>query len=113
MLIEVKEKNKMGTNYYLRERYCKHCGRYDKLHIGKSSIGWRFLFSSELGKSYKDVMKVVEKHKGDIVDEYNKTIFLSHLKELIEEKQNSGKHNSDATHYMDKDGYDFSDNDFR
>lgn len=33
----------MGTNYYLQEATCPHCGRgADKLHIGKSSAGWCF-----------------------------------------------------------------------
>lgn len=34
----------MGTNYYLHENVCEHCGRGDgePLHIGKSSGGWCF-----------------------------------------------------------------------
>lgn len=33
----------MGTNYYLHENVCAHCGRSDDpLHIGKSSAGWCF-----------------------------------------------------------------------
>lgn len=32
----------MGTNYYLRYNECQCCGRYDEVHIGKSSFGWRF-----------------------------------------------------------------------
>src|SRR6478609_5246869 len=33
----------MGTNYYLHENVCPHCGRSDeRLHIGKSSYGWVF-----------------------------------------------------------------------
>jgi hypothetical protein len=33
----------MGTNYYLRENICEHCGRSDEpTHIGKSSAGWCF-----------------------------------------------------------------------
>lgn len=33
----------MGTNYYLHENACPHCGRGDEpLHIGKSSAGWVF-----------------------------------------------------------------------
>ena len=33
----------MGTNYYVVEDVCKHCGRGDdEIHIGKSSAGWCF-----------------------------------------------------------------------
>lgn len=33
----------MGTNYYLHENVCEHCGRGDdSIHIGKSSAGWCF-----------------------------------------------------------------------
>lgn len=35
----------MGTNYYLHTDVCKHCKRSaDRVHIGKSSSGWPFLF---------------------------------------------------------------------
>lgn len=27
----------MGTNYYVKERECKHCGRRERRHIGKSA----------------------------------------------------------------------------
>jgi hypothetical protein len=32
----------MGTNYYLETNICPHCGRFEELHIGKSSAGWCF-----------------------------------------------------------------------
>ena len=33
----------MGTNYYLRQSPCSHCGHVPAdLHIGKSSAGWNF-----------------------------------------------------------------------
>ena len=33
----------MGTNYYLRQPPCAHCGHVSaELHIGKSSAGWNF-----------------------------------------------------------------------
>lgn len=33
----------MGTNYYLRQQACLHCGHVPaELHIGKSSGGWNF-----------------------------------------------------------------------
>jgi len=32
----------MGTNYFMLTNRCECCGRADELHIGKSSMGWRF-----------------------------------------------------------------------
>lgn len=32
----------MGTNYYWRGNACDCCGRYDVIHVGKSSAGWVF-----------------------------------------------------------------------
>jgi hypothetical protein len=46
----------MGTNYYTYIKlidYCEHCKRgIEKLHIGKQSIGWKFLF-----RGYKEPME--------------------------------------------------------
>ena len=36
----------MGTNYYLHAGICDCCGRYTEYHIGKSSMGWKFLFQA-------------------------------------------------------------------
>ena len=33
----------MGTNYYLHQSFCSHCGKAENvLHIGKASAGWHF-----------------------------------------------------------------------
>ena len=32
----------MGWNYYMERNRCPHCGRGDRVHIGKSSAGWVF-----------------------------------------------------------------------
>jgi len=37
---------KMGTNYYAKFNECKHCGRYNQIHIGKMSMGWEFSFQA-------------------------------------------------------------------
>ena len=35
----------MGTNYYLHTDVCPHCNRErERIHVGKSSAGWPFLF---------------------------------------------------------------------
>ena len=53
----------MGTNYYIKPDECEHCGRSDEpIHIGKSSIGWQFLF-----KAYPDEHYECEHVGGPIV----------------------------------------------
>jgi hypothetical protein len=41
----------MGTNYYVHTpgcpSACEHCSAALQLHLGKSSVGWRFLHQAE------------------------------------------------------------------
>lgn len=34
----------MGTNYYWHDKPCGSCGRFEVMHVGKSSAGWSFAF---------------------------------------------------------------------
>jgi hypothetical protein len=34
----------VSTNFYVRVKGCKHCGRYEEVHMGKRALGWTFLF---------------------------------------------------------------------
>jgi hypothetical protein len=34
----------MGTNFFWLDSPCDHCGRYETIHVGKSSGGWTFSF---------------------------------------------------------------------
>ncbi len=45
----------MGTNYYLIYNECKCCNRYDEVHLGKSSCGWKFTFQSIENFSLKNI----------------------------------------------------------
>jgi len=62
----------MGTNYYLTEESCPHCGRSgERLHIGKSSAGWCFaLHVTDDIKSLADWQALWSKPGAKIVDEY-------------------------------------------
>lgn len=31
----------MGTNWYWRDRFCNHCGRFEDIHVCKSKTTWR------------------------------------------------------------------------
>lgn len=44
----------MGTNYYL-EKECECCGHVERVHVGKSSAGWRFLWHA-----YEDPVDALE-----------------------------------------------------
>src|ERR1035438_3118957 len=68
----------MGTNYYLHENICPHCGRGDEpLHIGKSSGGWCFALHviPELGlntlndweKRWRGAQAVIKNEYGDAI----------------------------------------------
>ncbi len=40
----------MSTNYFAILNHCECCNRSNKLHIGKSSWGWAFMFRGYSGK---------------------------------------------------------------
>lgn len=97
----------MGTNFYVRLNYCEHCGRYEPLHIGKRSCGWKFDFA---WNNFKSINEVREKLKNQtIIDEYDRTYTYEEFMKIVEELQ-SGKTHADGTHacFISVDGYDFA-----
>lgn len=109
----------MGTNYYARYDICECCGRYDELHIGKSSFGWTFTFQAHEDevtiKSYKEWLEFLSNKEIKIFDEYGKEISLKEFKEMIEnktkEKHNHAKEYPEGS-FLDEDGNSFSWGDF-
>lgn len=78
----------MSTNYYVRENVCDCCGRYDELHLGKSSMGWQFTFQYNGGEYYKNVAEMRKWLEGKrIFDEYDKEISNDEFWQLVESKQ--------------------------
>jgi hypothetical protein len=84
----------MGTNYYWRHNICPHCGRYDEIHIGKSSMGWQFILHG-----YRDnPVKISTQetfilswsewklllNEGRIFNEYGKEVSLEYLIDNVE-----------------------------
>lgn len=57
----------MGTNYYLvtPDKQCEHCGSVnvagDRIHIGKSSVGWHFSFQATEHKTPEAWKNAIEK----------------------------------------------------
>lgn len=94
----------MSTNYYWRFDECNCCERYNKLHIGKYSNGWEFMFQGyrpdSFGKgkelvSWQDWKNALKKD-GIIVDEYGTRITLSEFIEMVEVHAKPGAHQSDG-----------------
>lgn len=109
----------MGTNYYaIKKKPCLY-GR--EVHLGKSSIGWLFLFreNDEIHTypQFKSWLKNnVDSGEYVLFDEYNCEVSKNELIKLIESTQNDEhcKNNPDNFSYDVKniDGYRFSDRDF-
>lgn len=112
----------MGTNYYaVRNRPTTS----EPIHIGKSSIGWRFNFQVHnetwhdppiVWNTYDQVKKWLKKHTVDstdwvIMDEYDEIISYDDFIELVEEKQKISNPD-DFTYARDVNGYRFSEGEF-
>lgn len=82
----------MGTNYYTKSK-CECCGAISEdrnLHIGKSSVGWKFLFAPypEQGlTTWKAWRHYLAKTGAPIFDEYGTQHTLAKLIYLVESKQ--------------------------
>jgi hypothetical protein len=104
----------MGTNYYLRKNICKECARYDELHLGKSSMGWRFTFRAHNDPhihSTEDWKKRMK--EGLIFDEYGCPVSEKEFWEIVEAKRDGKAHESyDNDSWKDADGNDFYNREF-
>jgi|GEM_PF-4767749 len=75
----------MGTNYYTRVNECSHCERYDEIHLGKTSSGWKPTLQWNDGKyysSWKEMKNWLEGMK--IYDEYGRRVLVRDFIEIIE-----------------------------
>lgn len=110
----------MGTNYYA---VSKEPTVKSHIHIGKSSIGWKFLFhrvsawenwvTEEAINTYPQWIKFLEDNKDRIIimNEYDETVTLEELKAIVERKQKET--NEDNFTCADNiDGYRFTDGEF-
>lgn len=109
----------MGTNYYLikdAKPTCAHCGHTpepEKIHIGKSSVSWRFTFRGypERGiTTVADWVRVIESG-GAIVNEYGDPVPTLQFWALVEAKQ-LGKASYDVAVGRQSATFDFIDHDF-
>ncbi len=115
----------MRTNYYLRYDICEKCNRYEELHIGKSSAGWKFLFHSIKKEDlttdlvtydqWVDFLKITTENEGaKIFNEYGEEILLENFIKIVEMKQ--GEKEKDPSkwnlYYVDVRGYNFGSGNF-
>ncbi len=87
----------MGTNYDAQVNHCESCERYDEIHIGKSSAGWRFQIEiHELYyKTSNELYEFLSKKDVDVYDEYGKLISVEELFKIIEDKKDLKSHFED------------------
>lgn len=109
----------MGTNYYWYPILsctvccCKHnLDKENKIHIGKSSMGWKFCFEAHTDlnlNSAEDYLKYFDEHEGVIHDEYGNHHNVDDFWVFISKKQDDPKNRDhiDGSVYKDKDGYNF------
>lgn len=80
----------MGTNYYLIENACPHCGRGDeRLHIGKSSAGWCFSLHVDASERLNGLADWEERWSQPgtrIVDEYGEVVPVDTMRRTITER---------------------------
>jgi hypothetical protein len=102
----------MGTNYYWIKNPCPHCGHGDRLHIGKSAAGWKFMFHAPEGvRSYTDWLEILRSDRGTIVSQYGEEFSVGHFEEIVEIKNDDSNENPsvrDSNEWYDEDGYHFS-----
>ena len=103
----------MGTNYYARSETCKKCGRYEEIHIGKSSVGWQFSFhATPTLKSAADWFSYLASDDVEIYDEYGMTMLLDEFLLMTTQKQkgalNHAEKHSEGGSYVDSEGFSMS-----
>jgi hypothetical protein len=88
----------MGTNYYVNTpscaNACEHCAESERIHLGKSSAGWRFLFRAdpEWPRDEAFTHWVRRALSGPIVDEYGRECSLAELLDLAHGKADGIDH---------------------
>ena len=114
----------MGTNYYAKTNPCAACGESKtRLHLGKSSAGWKFLLQANGFDGYKTWSEMKEWLEDKIIeDEYGEVVSIGEFIELVERKQSNPElwnHGANSSQNIpvgfamrDCEGYEFHNGDF-
>lgn len=89
----------MGTNYYALENPCSECGKPKdgRLHLGKSSAGWKFTFRKQDEYSnFQQFKEFIQSDRVRIEDEYGREISAEELVEKIKSKEDGRSHMENA-----------------
>lgn len=106
----------MGTNYYVNTpacpNACEHCSETERVHLGKSSAGWRFLLYAEPEWPRDEAFAcwVRRALSGPITDEYGRPCTLAELLDLAASKAD-GSRTACANDFLSC-GHDFCDRPF-
>lgn len=77
----------MWTNYYIREKICECCERFDEEHIWKSSGGRDFTIHHQIDK-YNSWSEFKRYLKGKrIFDEYDEEVSIEDFIQLLKDKK--------------------------
>lgn len=64
----------------------------NKIHIGKSSYGWKFLFNSNnfkfFEKNAESLWRFIKNNENDLYDEYGRKISYEELKDIVKKSEN-------------------------
>ncbi len=107
----------MATNFYYRTNICSECNRFNRIHIGRRSCGWTFLFRAWKEESYprllsyKNWLKFFKDEPGVIVDEYGKEYSVEEFKNVIEDFKDGKKADYDGV-FQDDEGHSFDTREF-
>lgn len=124
----------MGTNYYLRTDVCERCNRCrEKIHIGKSSAGWPFLFRGyrawplegvphpiTSAQHWRELIEIFTMSGSRITDEHGRDMPPEAFWAFVREKQTETKgplnsayrHGGRASEWFDDEGFRFCDSEF-
>lgn len=124
----------MGTNYYYeptpitptakcsccgRQLRCGACEADARVHIGKSSAGWRFLFHATPEIRTFEAWKARIGAGGRIVDQYGKECTLAELEKTVMFRaqiadclDHKAANPFDASYFRDPEGHVFKDGEF-
>jgi hypothetical protein len=105
----------VGTNYYVDtpscENACEHCSESERIHLGKSSAGWRFLFYAEPDWPREEAFSrwVRRALSGPITDEYRQPITLAEFLDMVAVRADGIDHvnRPPEREYGTADGHDF------
>ena len=125
----------MGTNYYLRTDVCPHCNRErERVHVGKSSFGWPFLFRGyrewppdgvphPITSASEWVQFIAQSiaEGAQLVDEYGGRQDVAQFWDMVEAKRGETRgpdndrsycHGERKSEWFDAEGYRFCDSEF-